>query len=249
MNESPPRLRMFAGPNGSGKTTVKNAMEKLPSWFGIYLNPDEIELELRAPRQFKIGDLGLPVAAASLQRHFSSSEFLRSRCPGFDAATLFVENDAIHFPTIQIDSYVASVLADYLRRTAMNAGKSFSFETVMSSPDKVELLAEARSLGYRTYLYYIATEDPWINVSRVEVRVAEGGHNVPTDKVIDRYRRSIGLLLRAIQHSNRGFMFDTSREEPWYFAETTDGQTIELKGDSIPNWFAPIWHAFDQPAV
>jgi predicted ABC-type ATPase len=35
---------MFAGPNGSGKSTVKEIIaKKNPRWFGVYINPDEIE--------------------------------------------------------------------------------------------------------------------------------------------------------------------------------------------------------------
>ena len=48
---------------------------------------------------------------------------------------------------VAVDSYVASVLADYLRQTAIRDRKSLSFETVMSSPDKVDLLAAARAAG------------------------------------------------------------------------------------------------------
>jgi predicted ABC-type ATPase len=45
----------------------------------------------------------------------------------------------------------------------------------MSSPDKVALLEKSRLLGYRTYLYFIATEDPQINIARVKSRVHLGG--------------------------------------------------------------------------
>ena len=39
------RLRMFAGPNGSGKSTFKSII--CPELLGIYINPDEIEQEIR----------------------------------------------------------------------------------------------------------------------------------------------------------------------------------------------------------
>lgn len=42
------RLRMFAGPNGSGKSTIKAEFEKKYSaLLGIYVNPDEIEAQIR----------------------------------------------------------------------------------------------------------------------------------------------------------------------------------------------------------
>ena len=40
----------------------------------------------------------------------------------------------------------------------------------MSAKDKVELLREAQSRGFRTYLYFIATEDPDSNIQRVKNR-------------------------------------------------------------------------------
>ena len=85
-----------------------------------------------------------------------------------------------------MNSYIASALADFLRRKLVAENISFSFETVMSEPGKVRFLGEARNSGFRTYLYFIATEDPEINVARVARRVAEGGHSVPNEKIVAR---------------------------------------------------------------
>jgi len=41
----------------------------------------------------------------------------------------------------------------------------------MSSPDKVNFLHRAKDAGFRVYLYYVATENPEINISRVAHRV------------------------------------------------------------------------------
>jgi hypothetical protein len=48
----------------------------------------------------------------------------------------------------------------------------------------------------------------------------------------------------AIRYTNRAFLFDTSEDEPWYFAEITDGKQLDIKGDEIPNWFIPVWNGF-----
>ena len=116
---------------------------------------------------------------------------------------------------------------------------SFSFETVMSSPDKVTLLEKAQQLGYRTYLYYIATDDPAINVARVKARVRLGGHDVPEDKIASRYTRSLDLLLQAVKHTHQTYLFDNSRDggERLWVAEITDGRELELKCDPMPLWF------------
>jgi len=114
----------------------------------------------------------------------------------------------------------------------------------MSSRDKVLLLKEARECGFRTYLYFMATEDPEINIQRVKNRVANGGHDVPERKIIERYHRSLGLLTEALRHTNRAYLFDTSEDDPSFFAEITDNIVVELSGE-IPHWFSPIWKQFD----
>jgi len=71
---------------------------------------------------------------------------------------------------------------------------SFTFETVMSHCSKIDILMQAQATGYRTYLYFVATDDSTINISRVRNRVKLGGHDVPADKIEARYYRTpIGL--------------------------------------------------------
>jgi predicted ABC-type ATPase len=63
-------------------------------------------------------------------------------------------------------------------------------------------------------------------------------------KIAARYHRSLELLPSAISFADRGFLFDTSESEAWYFAETSNGTQIELKSDEMPNWFQPVWDQF-----
>ena len=44
-----PHLRMFAGPNGSGKSTIKTVVGSAvgADLLGVYINPDELEEEVR----------------------------------------------------------------------------------------------------------------------------------------------------------------------------------------------------------
>jgi predicted ABC-type ATPase len=248
MSNAPPRLRMFAGPNGSGKTTVKNNLQKPPHWFGIYINPDELEKGIRETGSLPLEPFELTTSTDEIQTFFASSPFLQSRQLQPAPGSIQYRDNCLEFSSSTFDSYHASVLADFLRRKSLHASRSFSFETVMSAPDKVDLLQEAQARGFRTYLYYIATEDPEINIQRVNNRVADGGHPVPEAKIVSRYYRSLKHLPNAIRYTNRAFFFDTSEAEAWYFAEATDGTKIDLKSDEIPNWFEPIWNQFGHEA-
>ncbi len=234
---------MFAGPNGSGKTTIKN---ELPSTlFGVYVNPDDIEKAVRDTGFLTLDPFSVAFTTDEIRAKLTSSDFLKVSGLAEAASIIESRDGVLDFRGLPMNSYYASVLADLLRRKLLASSISFSFETVMSAPDKVELLREARSCGFRTYLYYVATEDPAINVARVKNRVAEGGHDVPEGKIVARYHRSLALLREAIRHTNRAYFFDTSEEESRYVAEITDGVKIDLKGDEMPNWFkTAVWDRF-----
>ena len=135
----------------------------------------------------------------------------------------------------RLDEY-ASVCADFIRQNLLKLKISFTFETVMSSDDKIELLNKAQKSGYRTYLYFIATQDPLINISRVKNRVLNGGHDVPKDKIVSRYYRSLELLSDAVKYSNRAYIFDNSSSGRKWLAQINNGNEVELKTQNIPMW-------------
>jgi predicted ABC-type ATPase len=171
---------------------------------------------------------------------FRTSSFLHSAGLSAAATRLGYSAGKLVFADVEVNAYLASVTADFLRQKLLERRVSFTFETVMSSPDKVAVLEKAQRLGYRTYLYYIATDDPEINISRVRTRVKRGvGHAVPEDKIVSRYHRSLGLLMNAIHHTNRAYVFDNSTDgqERTWLAEVTNGKVLELKADQIPAWF------------
>ena len=246
MRAATPRLRMFAGPNGSGKSTFKSVIG--PELLGIYINPDEIEKEIVAAGFLDLKTYGVETTAAEIEGFFTQSHFLAAVGLAELAAALRFDRGRLYFEAVAVNSYFASVAADFIRQKLLAAGVTFTFETVMSSRDKVEFLKKAQEQGFRTYLYYMATEDPEINVSRVENRVKEGGHPVPKDKIVTRYHRSLELLAEAVQYTNRAYVFDNSSHEKAWIAEITEGIEMELKSDTMPYWFkTALWDKFSTP--
>jgi replicative DNA helicase len=105
---------------------------------------------------------------------------------------------------------LAQSMADKRREECIRAKKSFTFETVMSHPSKIEVLVRAKEAGYAVFLYFVGTDDPKTNIERVALRVAQGGHAVPDDKVRDRWLRTMLLLQQAVRASDRAYIFDNS---------------------------------------
>jgi predicted ABC-type ATPase len=104
----------------------------------------------------------------------------------------------------------AQVVADQRRDACIEAMRSFSFETVMSHPSKLDVLVRARRAGFFVQLFFVGIDDPQTCIERVALRVAQDGHDVPADKIVSRWTRTMGQLSQAIRLSNRAFVFDNS---------------------------------------
>lgn len=234
MNLETPRLRMFAGPNGSGKSTIKDVINK--ELLGVYINPDDIEKEIKEYGFIEFSNYGFETNKEEVLKFFHNSTLLKSVDLLEETWLLKYSDDKLIFSNVEINSYFASVCADLIRKKLLETRKSFTFETVMSSYDKVDLLKLSKKLGYRNYLYYIATSDPVVNISRVKNRVTFGGHNVSEDKIISRYYRSLNYLQDAVRLSDRAYIFDNSSCERTWICEVTDGRAVDMKVDVAPKW-------------
>ena len=250
MNKHTKRIRMFAGPNGSGKSTIKKRLRH--GLIGIYINPDEIEKDITENGFLNFAKYNLLVSQKEVFDFFENSSFLKQVNLLDKVNSLQFKANKLVFKDLQVNSYFASVASDFIRHELLKIDETFtfSFETVMSSVDKVEFLKKAQELGFRTYLYYIATEKPSINIERVAGRVKRGGHPVPKDKIIARYYRSLELLFSAIQFTNRAYIFDNSAHEDICIAEITNGKELEAKIIELPDWFKQsVWDKFESASL
>lgn len=89
-------------------------------------------------------------------------------------------------------------------------GGSIGVETVLSSGKYRPLVDTAIAHGYRVLLHYVILARPDLHVARVGQRVAQGGHDIPPDKIADRYRRSLEQLPWFAQRATRAFIWDNS---------------------------------------
>ena len=238
-----PRVRMFAGPNGSGKTSLVYRLGKEFAPDGVcsiyrFINPDEIAQTLTIRPGLELTE------AVSLQDLLDALRLgnrLPHDHPFFSEAEL--TGTRLYCPASACDGYVAAAVADWQREALLAAKASFTFETVMSHPSKVEFLKRARDAGYRTYVYFIATDSPGLNLERVDNRVALGGHYVPKEKLIERYHRSLQLLPATLADCTRAFIFDNSGAEPICLAEWTPDQELVVKVNLaiLPAWYRRLF--------
>lgn len=133
----------------------------------------------------------------------------------------FISPDTVaqtHPECIAIDGYReknlrAAELAEELRLEYVDKGMPFAFETVLSTINKLDFLKDIKKMGYEVNSIYITTSDPMINIKRVAKRVAEGGHDVPEDKIVSRYHKNMKLMHEVILISNNAQVFDNTFED------------------------------------
>lgn len=111
----------------------------------------------------------------------------------------------------------AAQAATKLREEHIAAGKPFCFETVMSTDRNLNLIQNASEKGFFIRTYIVLTCDSAINVSRVHGRVQSGGHDVPVEKIISRYNRSLRLIKDVVAASHVCNIYDNSSQYPVRF--------------------------------
>jgi predicted ABC-type ATPase len=131
----------------------------------------------------------------------------------------------------------AAQWADARREELLAAGRGIAFETVLSTPAKIDFLARAKEHGYFLRVFFIGTSDPRINAARIAGRIMAGGHSVPIEKIVTRYVRSTANVSAAIRLADRAYVYDNSIDdvEARLCFRTQDGKLRKIYSD-LPGW-------------
>lgn len=241
MPERSKRLRILAGPNGSGKSTI---VKKIRSSYycGYFVNADEIHKTLDEKKVLNLSsNYGLEITSESFDKYLSlegKSWYEKASKENTPINIYFSDNNIVlkedQLPAV----YDAAIVADFIRLELLAQNNTFTFETVLSHPSKLDFLKNASQCGYKNYLYFVCTVSPSINIARVAQRVLLGGHDVPSDKILSRYYSSLALLSDLIPHTYQTYLFDNSSEhsEIKLIAEIVNGSTFIPKTEEIPWW-------------
>src|SRR5689334_5202195 len=96
----------------------------------------------------------------------------------------------------------------------LEADKSFAFETTAAGTNFVKHLKAAKSKGYEIGLTFLWLSSPEQAVKRVIQRVKQGGHYVPEEAIVRRYRAGIkNLLAHYLPFADSALIMDNSSEE------------------------------------
>ncbi|MDE2197163.1 MAG: AAA family ATPase [Gammaproteobacteria bacterium] len=139
-----------------------------------------------------------------------------------------------------------------LRRlqSAIQEREDYWFETTLGGNTISETLVAAASSGVEVHIWYVGLSSPELHIARVAARVKRGGHDIPTDKIRERYSNSRRNLINLLPHLTELQVFDNSREadpatgqqpEPTLILRMQHGKILN-PGDlpQAPEWAKPI---------
>lgn len=129
----------------------------------------------------------------------------------FEIAGTYTNADDIVAAT-GISNEKAAVLADEKRYHSIEKKQDLTFETVLSSHYKLDILKKAKSEGYFIKCIFVLTVDSSVNVARVSARVASGGHDVDEHKIRSRYVKSLDNIKKLLGICDIMHVYDNTNE-------------------------------------
>jgi predicted ABC-type ATPase len=127
---------------------------------------------------------------------------------------------------------------------------TFAFETTLGGETIAGLLQQALAAGVDVRVWYVGLTSPEHHLARVRARVARGGHDIPEDKVRERYDRSRLNLIRLLPALTEVRVFDNSAEAdpatgsapmPLLLLHMVCGSIVTMCDlAEVPDWAKPI---------
>jgi predicted ABC-type ATPase len=144
---------------------------------------------------------------------------------------------------LRLEPYDAAELANTVRRHLAAGRESFIFETVFSDPvgDKLGFLKAAAKEDYTVVLCFIGLPSPDVSEQRVAMRVSQGGHDVPSQKLVERFPRTLATLKTALRELPHVWIFDNSDlSRPFRKVVVyQEGRPVEICRP-VPVWLEPL---------
>jgi predicted ABC-type ATPase len=144
---------------------------------------------------------------------------------------------------LEIDAYEAAKVITQLRQELVKQRESFVFETVFSDPvgDKVGFLKKTAQSGYTVVLCFIGIAGPETSEQRVAMRVSQGGHDVPSEKLVSRFPRTMANLKSAVSQLPHVLVFDNDDLRiPFRRVAVFENGRLDWAAQHVPKWLTDL---------
>jgi len=140
-----------------------------------------------------------------------------------------------------------------LLQRAIDERMDFAFETTLGGRTITEMLQSAISAGFEVRVWYVGLASPELHIARVRARVARGGHDIPTQRILERYNQSRHNLIQLLPNLTELRVYDNSEESdpsvgalprPKLILHVLRKRIVEILDlHTAPEWTKPILSA------
>jgi len=137
-----------------------------------------------------------------------------------------------------------------LLERAIDERLDYAFETTLGGRTITALLEKAMEAGIEVRIWYVGLTNAELHIARVHARVKRGGHDIPEERIRQRYPRSLLNLIHLLPNLTELRVYDNSVEsdphtgatpEPRLIVHVNRGKLLNLcELASIPDWAKPI---------
>lgn len=133
---------------------------------------------------------------------------------------------------------------------ALAGGLNFAFETTLGAATLPDMLLAGAHRGAQIHIWYAGLSSPELHMQRVKSRVIAGGHDIPEQKIRQRYVTSRANLIRLLPHAASVRVYDNSadgdpktghRPQPLLLLHMEGGRAAShIALERVPQWAKPI---------
>lgn len=179
------------------------------------------------------------------------AEFRSQGSPVFNPDTIAQQIRDLH-PDISLTLANAHAwqIGKSLLEQAIAGGQDYRFETTLGGRTIAQLLEKAARSGHRLQVWFCGLASADLHIRRVAARVAHGGHDIPVEKIRERWNRSRENLIRLLPLIDHLRVYDNSSEadpaagrkpQPILLLEMQRGKiTAPADLSNAPDWAQPI---------
>ncbi len=168
------------------------------------------------------------------------------------ARSLMIKNDSLSQDEANSKAWLLNV--EFLQK-AIETGADYAFETTLGGHTITQMLHEAIDAGCKVRILYCGLNSPELHIERVATRVSKGGHDIPEDKIRERWKNSIHNMLGLISKASEIHVYDNSlpitkgKPEAKRLVALKEGKVVGKIYQDMPQWAKPLTSAILAKAV
>lgn len=129
---------------------------------------------------------------------------------------------------------------------AIDDGSPYTFETTLGGNTITNKLHEAIEKGQPVSVFYCGLASVDLHIQRVAARVERGGHDIPIEKIRQRYESSIANLVTLVPACCQVLVFDNSnplrddKPSPVKLLHLLEDRFSQAPIADMPEWAKPV---------